>query len=96
MDVGIFIRSRSRLQFWLLTPPALLILVDYPDFNLWLAKSAKKLGIPVFYYVSPQIWAWRRGRVHTIQQPRSLFFMRISCVTIARRPCKSIPTQHTL
>jgi lipid-A-disaccharide synthase len=48
--------------------PALLILIDYPDFNLLLAAKAKKLGIPVFYYISPQIWAWRSGRVHTIKR----------------------------
>ena len=46
--------------------PALLILIDFPDFNLWLARTAKKLSIPVFYYISPQIWAWRRGRARTI------------------------------
>ncbi|MGD9950382.1 MAG: lipid-A-disaccharide synthase [Desulfobulbus sp.] len=46
--------------------PSLLILIDYPDFNLLLAKQAKKLGIPVFYYISPQIWAWRKSRVHKI------------------------------
>jgi len=46
--------------------PALLILIDYPDFNLLLAKQAKKLGIPVLYYISPQIWAWRKSRVHKI------------------------------
>jgi lipid-A-disaccharide synthase len=48
--------------------PALLILIDYPDFNLWLAATAKEQGIPVFYYISPQIWAWRRSRVHTLKQ----------------------------
>jgi lipid-A-disaccharide synthase len=42
--------------------PDLLILIDFPDFNLHIAAGAKKLGIPVLYYVSPQIWAWRRGR----------------------------------
>jgi len=47
-------------------PPALLIIVDLPDFNLWLAKKAKGLGIPVFYYITPQVWAWRSGRVKTI------------------------------
>ena len=46
--------------------PSLLILIDFPDFNLMLAAKAKKLGIPVFYYISPQVWAWRRKRVHTI------------------------------
>jgi len=46
--------------------PDLLILIDFPDFNLHLASSAKKLGIPVLYYISPQIWAWRPGRVKRI------------------------------
>ena len=46
--------------------PALLILIDFPDFNLMLAKKAKKLGVPVFYYISPQVWAWRQGRVKKI------------------------------
>ena len=46
--------------------PKLLILIDYPDFNLLLARQAKKLGIPVLYYISPQIWAWRQRRVHSI------------------------------
>jgi len=48
--------------------PDLLIIIDFPDFNLMLAKFAKKLGIPVFYYISPQVWAWRPGRVKTIAQ----------------------------
>ncbi len=46
--------------------PDLLILIDFPDFNLHIAAVAKKLGIPVLYYISPQIWAWRQGRVKRI------------------------------
>jgi lipid-A-disaccharide synthase len=46
--------------------PDVLILIDFPDFNLRLARAAKKAGVPVLYYVSPQVWAWRRGRVHKI------------------------------
>jgi len=46
--------------------PNLLVLIDFPEFNLRLARLAKSLRIPVLYYVSPQIWAWRRGRVHQI------------------------------
>jgi lipid-A-disaccharide synthase len=42
------------------------ILIDYPDFNLRFAKEAKKRGIPVIYYISPQVWAWRKGRVKKI------------------------------
>jgi lipid-A-disaccharide synthase len=48
--------------------PDLLVLVDYPGFNLKLAKQAKKLGIPVLYYISPKVWAWRAGRVKTIKR----------------------------
>jgi lipid-A-disaccharide synthase len=48
--------------------PDLLILIDFPDFNLHMASKAKKLGIPVLYYVSPQIWAWRRGRIQKIKK----------------------------
>ncbi|MBI5483906.1 MAG: lipid-A-disaccharide synthase [Deltaproteobacteria bacterium] len=47
-------------------PPDLLVLIDYPGFNLRLAKVAKKHGIKVLYYISPQIWAWRQGRVKKI------------------------------
>jgi lipid-A-disaccharide synthase len=46
--------------------PGLLVLIDFPDFNLRLARLAKSLRIPVLYYVSPQVWAWRKGRVRQI------------------------------
>lgn len=46
--------------------PDVLICIDFPDFNLRLAKEAKRAGIPVLYYVSPQVWAWRQGRVKKI------------------------------
>jgi len=46
--------------------PDLLILIDFPDFNLHIAAVAKRLDIPVLYYISPQIWAWRQGRVKRI------------------------------
>lgn len=48
--------------------PDLLIIIDLPDFNLLLAKKAKQLDIPVFYYICPQVWAWRSGRVNTIAE----------------------------
>ena len=48
--------------------PDLVILIDFPDFNFRVAKAAKKAGIPVFYYISPQVWAWRRGRIKTISK----------------------------
>jgi len=47
--------------------PDLLILVDYPGFNLRLATAAKKLNIKVLYYISPQIWAWKASRIHRIK-----------------------------
>lgn len=50
------------------TPPDLLVLIDFPEFNLRLAKAAKRAGVPVFYYISPQVWAWRKRRVYTIAQ----------------------------
>lgn len=46
--------------------PDLLILIDYPGFNLHLARKAHDLGIPVLYYIPPQVWAWREGRVKKI------------------------------
>lgn len=47
--------------------PSFAILVDYPGFNLRLARSLHELGIPVFYYIAPQVWAWKEGRVETIR-----------------------------
>jgi lipid-A-disaccharide synthase len=46
--------------------PDAVMLVDYPDFNLRLAKHCKEMGVRVIYYISPQVWAWRRGRVKNI------------------------------
>lgn len=48
--------------------PDVLILVDYPGFNLKIAVWAKKMGIKVFYYISPQIWAWKQNRVYKIKR----------------------------
>jgi len=49
------------------TPDAI-ILIDYPGFNLRIAQWAHYKGIPVHYYISPQVWAWKKGRVHTIKK----------------------------
>lgn len=46
--------------------PSLTILVDFPDFNFWVARLAKFYRVPVMYYISPQVWAWRTYRVRTI------------------------------
>ncbi len=48
--------------------PDLLILIDFPDFNLRLAKAARAAGVKVLYYISPKVWAWRSGRAKTIAQ----------------------------
>jgi lipid-A-disaccharide synthase len=48
--------------------PDAFIPIDYPDFNLRLAASARAAGVPVLYYISPQVWAWRRGRIETLKR----------------------------
>jgi lipid-A-disaccharide synthase len=48
--------------------PDAAVLIDFPDFNLRLARELEKRGLPVIYYISPQVWAWRKGRVHTISR----------------------------
>lgn len=52
--------------------PAVLVTIDYPDFNMRLARAARRAGIPVVYYIPPQIWAWRTGRVRAIKRCVSL------------------------
>ena len=51
-----------------LRKPDVAVLIDFPDWNLRLAKQLKQRGIPVVYYVSPQLWAWRKGRIKQIQK----------------------------
>lgn len=62
-----------KMQRWLVDyftnePPDLFIGVDAPDFNLRIEKKLKSSGIPVVHYVSPSVWAWRRGRIKLIKQ----------------------------
>lgn len=59
-----FRMATETIRIW---RPDLVILIDYPEFNLQLARKAKQLGIRVLYYISPQIWAWRAGRIKTIR-----------------------------
>jgi lipid-A-disaccharide synthase len=49
-------------------PPDALVVIDSPDFNFRLAPRIKRLGVPVIYYVGPQVWAWRRRRLKTIRE----------------------------
>jgi len=67
--LGMILKVMSRLKASMRKDrPDLVILIDYPDFNLSLAKAAKKYGIKVFYYISPQVWAWRKGRIGQIKK----------------------------
>jgi len=62
------LKAFGRTTNWLRKErPDLLILIDYPEFNLQVATRAKRLGIPIFYYISPQVWAWRQGRVKKLR-----------------------------
>lgn len=72
-----FVEVFSRLPFFLSLrrrvhrllaerPPDLVIPIDYPGFNLWLAGQAHRRGIRVLYYIPPQLWAWRQGRARTL------------------------------
>ena len=65
----IFCRFRQLKKILLgIAPPELLVLIDFPDFNLRLAKIAKAAGVPVLYYISPKVWAWRSGRAKVIAE----------------------------
>ncbi len=55
--------------------PDLVLLVDYPDFNLRFARVARRAGVPVVYFVSPQVWAWRRHRVRQIARDVDLMLV---------------------
>jgi len=48
--------------------PDVFVAIDFPDFNFRLARAIHRLGIPVVYYISPQLWAWRPGRIHTMRR----------------------------
>ena len=48
--------------------PDVFVAIDFPDFNFVLARAVHKLGIPVVYYISPQLWAWRTGRMKTMRR----------------------------
>ncbi len=56
--------------------PGVLVLMDAPDFNFRLAREAQRLGIPVIYYIAPQVWAWRRSRIKFLKE----FVHRVACI----------------
>ena len=59
---------RNVVKQCLVRKPDAAILLDYPGFNLRLGMKLKELGIPVYYYISPQVWAWKKGRVKTMRK----------------------------
>lgn len=64
----IYSEYRKLLQAAERERPDVAILTDSPDFHLRVAKRLKRMGIPVIYLVAPQVWAWRKGRVHTMRR----------------------------
>ncbi len=60
-----YLRIRSHL---IEERPDLVVLIDFPDFNFFLGRLAKRVGLRVFYYISPQVWAWRMGRVRAMKR----------------------------
>jgi lipid-A-disaccharide synthase len=50
------------------TRPDVFVPIDFPDFNFFPARALHKRGVPVVYYISPQLWAWRRGRLRTMKR----------------------------
>lgn len=68
-NLGKILKNMSLCKKDLLSfSPDVLILIDFPGFNLHMAEFAKKKGIPVVYYISPKIWAWKKSRIHQIKQ----------------------------
>lgn len=68
-----FSAARRALR---MAAPDTVILVDYPSFNLKMARAAAKAGIPVFYYISPKLWAWKKWRVADIRR----YVKRVFCI----------------
>ncbi len=67
--IPVFLRALSRMKRSIEErKPSAVVLIDFPGFNLRLAGHAARLGVPVVYYVSPQVWAWGRGRVDKIRK----------------------------
>ena len=65
--IGELVRIRRRLlDFFLTTPPAVVIGIDSPDFTLAVERRCRKAGIPTVHYVSPSVWAWRKKRIFKI------------------------------
>ena len=66
-----FIAQQAKME-----RPDIVVLMDYPDFHLRLAKKLKKMGIPVIYYIPPKLWVWRQGRARALKE----LFQRVLCI----------------
>ncbi len=65
---AIYSSLRKVRSHFISDPPDLVVLIDFPDYNFLLARFAKKAGARIFYYISPQVWAWRESRVKTLKR----------------------------
>ncbi|MBI1315671.1 lipid-A-disaccharide synthase [bacterium] len=70
--LGFLDAAKADVAAW---KPDALVLIDYPGFNMRMARYAHSLGIPVVYYISPQVWAWKQGRVEQLRQTVDLMLV---------------------
>ncbi len=92
--VGVLSRAFRRLRGVIegVGPPRTLVLIDFPEFNLRLARVARRAGIPVVYFIPPQLWAWRPGRVKTIRRLVSLV-LAVLPFERAHYPAAGVPVE---
>ncbi|WP_461210356.1 lipid-A-disaccharide synthase [Desulfocurvus sp. DL9XJH121] len=77
--LGLMRRIKRRLAE---VRPDAVVLIDSPDFNFFVARMARSLGIPVYYYICPQVWAWRTGRVEFLKK----YVRRVLCILPFEKP----------
>ncbi len=83
--------QRKLIKIFENNPPDLLILVDYPGFNLRLAKKAYEYSFPILYYICPQFWAWKHNRVHQLKENTNF----VSCILPFEEELLSIHQIHS-